>query len=374
MIKKLVCFHNRSDRWPSELLALTPEPKLFLGDLDAYIQTKADAKIAFVTPFGPYGTAFPNIDEKFAQQLIDHSDLVFFHDWELHDFHALFIDKYTLDKVWYIFPGMSRDQNLAARPNVITNPDWFWMARDPYMAEDLLRNKLTQLTGNSQPKPYAFDALLGRSRPHRDLIYQSINDSINREKFLYSYQQEMSWEEFETQGLAVGADLDLTAICKAQNIEPHPGYWLPIGGITVMYAAIISTEVYNQTAYSIVAETEWHNTMVLFTEKLVRPMLARRLFVLFGPVGYLELLQQLGFRTFSDIIDESYDKEVDYETRWRMAWEQVEWLCEQDQSIIFSAIEEVVEHNFQLLMTTDWQSHYVGQVQSLINRVLEEQA
>ena len=43
------------------------------------------------------------------------------------------------------------------------------------------------------------------------------------------------------------------------------------------------------------------------TEKIFKPMMLEKPFVVNGTKGYLKELKRLGFKTFSDVIDESYD-------------------------------------------------------------------
>ena len=97
---------------------------------------------------------------------------------------------------------------------------------------------------------------------------------------------------------------------------------------------VIPISVFNQTAYSIVAETDFDNTLSMFTEKIAKPMIARRLFVVFSGYQYLHNLRKQGYRTFDGIIDEGYDQIRDDQTRLNAAFEQVLWLCEQDQQQI----------------------------------------
>ena len=73
-----------------------------------------------------------------------------------------------------------------------------------------------------------------------------------------------------------------------------------------------------------------------------------------GWQNYLANLRKLGFQTFGDIIDESYDTETDALIRWRRAWEQMQWLADQPQSEILEKIRPIVEHNFNHVMTTNW--------------------
>ena len=90
---------------------------------------------------------------------------------------------------------------------------------------------------------------------------------------------------------------------------------------------------------------------------------------MFAGQGYLANLQQLGFQTFGDVIDESYDSELDDLVRWRQAWDQVEWLKSQPQAQILEQIRPIVEHNFAVMMTTNWYDQFRQQLEQDFVRI-----
>jgi hypothetical protein len=128
--------------------------------------------------------------------------------------------------------------------------------------------------------------------------------------------------------------------------------------------------VFNRTAYSIVAETDHDNTLSFFSEKTAKVLLARRLFVAFTGYKFLYNLRTLGFRTFDNVIDESYDQIKHDGDRYAAAFEQVKQLCSMPQQQILDQIRPIVDHNYTLIMDTDWTQYATDQVQLQINRVL----
>jgi hypothetical protein len=93
---------------------------------------------------------------------------------------------------------------------------------------------------------------------------------------------------------------------------------------------------------------------VFYTEKTVKPILARRLFITLGNRYHLEGLRRLGFKTFHGIIDESYDSIEGTTDRHNAALEQLKWLCEQDQEDILKRCRDIVDHNYNLMYGNDW--------------------
>jgi hypothetical protein len=139
-----------------------------------------------------------------------------------------------------------------------------------------------------------------------------------------------------------------------------------VQGVIVSLSQIIPHELYSQTQYTLVAETQTDNGWSFFTEKIAKPILARRLFLVVSGQHYLRNLRQLGFKTFEGIIDESYDNEPDLETRISMVLEQVKCLQQKDAQIIKSQIVDVTNHNFDVMMRSDWQKQLIKELQAVL--------
>lgn len=83
-------------------------------------------------------------------------------------------------------------------------------------------------------------------------------------------------------------------------------------------------DLYEDTYFHIVTETRVENDPTCFiSEKTWRPILNLQPFIYFGGYRALAKLKELGFYTFGDIIDESYDNEPDPLKRFNMAKMQV---------------------------------------------------
>ena len=62
----------------------------------------------------------------------------------------------------------------------------------------------------------------------------------------------------------------------------------------------------------------------------------------------------MGFQTFDNIIDESYDQELDPELRFKKAFDQVLHLCQQDQATTLAQVKPITQHNYNLFRARDW--------------------
>lgn len=188
-----------------------------------------------------------------------------------------------------------------------------------------------------------FDVLLGRRKPHRDIIYNNVDHNKNVVRYfpepidndIRTYKNtEFEWP---TEQLTYSNGLYMTA----DEVQ--------VNGTIVSLSQIIPTNIYNRTRYSLVAETCADNDWSFFTEKIVKPMLAKRLFVVASGQYYLQNLRSLGFKTFENIIDESYDSIADMPERMQSVCNTVKSLEGRDPYIA-----AIVDHNYHHLMNTNW--------------------
>ena len=108
---------------------------------------------------------------------------------------------------------------------------------------------------------------------------------------------------------------------------------------------VIPFKIYEKSACSIVCETYPSNNFSFFTEKIAKPLIAGRLFIVIAGQHYLRNLRSLGFKTFDGIIDETYDSEPNNEIRWQMAIEQAISLTDNNQQEIYDRCKDIFNHN-----------------------------
>jgi len=200
-------------------------------------------------------------------------------------------------------------------------------------------NYISQLQP-TETKRYFFDALLGTQRLHKNLVHGFIQNYANKDKFLISYtgnpftSPESNWIK--------SVDNEIPGQLLTYNKTQQANS-----------SCVIPYLIYNQCWYSLVAETvgSYPN---FYTEKTGKPLLSKRLFVMFAAKHHLKHLRDFGFKTFDGIIDESYDNIEDQETRYQQAWKQVEFLMNQNPLAIYEQAECVLDHNYNHFMNTDW--------------------
>ncbi len=160
---------------------------------------------------------------------------------------------------------------------------WFWY----YMYDKHKNNKFNFDHTN---KKYDFLYLNKEPRAHRKKLYNKLFDNGILENSLHT-----CWP-----------DRKLPAEYELPWAQDYPRYGMDQD---------IYEKPYNDTACSIVSETNDNDYEVFMTEKIWKPIIAQQLFVVHGNYLYLQKLRDMGFRTFNNYFEEAYDLDRDPDMR-----------------------------------------------------------
>jgi len=312
-----------------------------------------------------------NIIDKTAeyQELADKCDLLLLWNEELHYYQYnncneknLYSNILKNSKIFVITGGIITDERFNFKS--VTNLSWLKQCVKIYKD---LQFKLNELSPSSS-KPFTFDALLGLQRFHRDFVYKKIIKNNLQDKIITSYLNDITSESwYRDDDVDYGQYIEDKNNSKLMSNNSIMYYDKP-----VWIAHVIPFGVYNKSAYTIVTETGYKNGVSFPTEKTAKPILGKRLFITFSGQYFLRSLQELGFKTFDDIIDESYDLIEDNEQRFEKAWRCVEQLLNLPQEEILEKVKPIVEHNFNHLMNFPFDDFVKQQcTEILLNRYNE---
>lgn len=123
-------------------------------------------------------------------------------------------------------------------------------------------------------------------------------------------------------------------------------------------------KLWQRSFLSIVNETVFYPAKLHLTEKVFKPIVCGRAFVLVAAPGNLAYLRRYGFKTFSPWIDESYDDEIDNDRRLDMIAAEVAKLCDRPFIEILQMHQEmqcVLQHN---------KKHFFGEFRRVITNEL----
>ena len=303
-----------------------------------FLSSTADIKVACLEMNYVDGEQTPKILEELKL-----CDLIIVKTIEMHDWVEKIIHDYDWTNITYIIPGKLITKNKKSKILVELN----WICNTAYRYQQEWRHILENNLRPFEQKEIAFDLLYGMPHYHRVFIKNCI--SATEEKYFLQ-------SNFFDPGLGYSQNtkpvVDDSVFWEDDlEIDPDNFYKCVYNGEKVQINCIVPTKVYNKTAYSLITETNASNNYVFLTEKITKPILACRLFIVVSGCGYLKYMQELGFKTFAGVIDESYDQIQNNEDRWQAAYNEAVLLAKQPQQDILRKVAPIVIHNFSHLRT-----------------------
>jgi hypothetical protein len=114
-------------------------------------------------------------------------------------------------------------------------------------------------------------------------------------------------------------------------------------------SANVDIEQLTSALWHVVTETVYFLPKLHLTEKIFKPIVAKRPFILVAAPGNLAYLKSYGFKTFDRWIDESYDNEQDHYIRIEKITAEISKLCALSSAELkqmHTEMQEVLEYNF----------------------------
>ena len=131
-----------------------------------------------------------------------------------------------------------------------------------------------------------------------------------------------------------------------------------IGGAVGDYSHF--SHQYKRIYFNIVTESCYYEDCIYFSEKTFRPISQLTPFLFVGTPFSLAKLREVGFKTFSPYIDESYDEEIDNDKRFFMILDEVKRLCNMTKKEIhkwYYEMEDILIYNQDHFANYKMQDH-----------------
>lgn len=186
-------------------------------------------------------------------------------------------------------------------------------------------------------KPCVFISTVGNQRPQRDYLIDQLLSNLNYKNFILRYS---------------GEDLGIEYLNDIISIDK--GHFDPYIVLYSQYYHNISQslpiDLYNQGQFNLVVESDLDGSDEFFlTEKTIKSLITGMPFVVASTPCFLQHLKKLGFHTYEQLWDESYDQEQDFSSRMKKivelcnSLENFDWAYHQDALKII-ALKNI--HNF----------------------------
>ena len=207
-----------------------------------------------------------------------------------------------------------------------------------------------------------------RWRHHRPILVGmlELNDLID--KGFVSFCKNVDGQTWDgvygyMQGSTQLCDPDLYAsfLENRQRIEDIPDMFLDTPELYINQVQVDNNLDYHyeHTYFSIVNETNYFKDLgegLFLSEKVFKPILRCHPFIIVSRPHSLNKLKELGYKSFSPYIDESYDNELDDYKRLHMIVEETKRLCnlnEDELKLFLAETKKIVEYNYDLLVNKD---------------------
>jgi hypothetical protein len=133
--------------------------------------------------------------------------------------------------------------------------------------------------------------------------------------------------------------------------------------------AVMELKYYMDSYCQIVLESQFdvdQSGGAFVTEKTFKPIKHGQLFFVAGGAGSLQVLRDLGYRTFDHLLDNSYDTITNHTQRWQRLQQSIA-AARPKLPELFAAAQADIEHNQQLFVANKRQ-----RLNSLLEKINEQ--
>jgi hypothetical protein len=232
--------------------------------------------------------------------------------------------------------------------------------------ENLSAQQCTQDIFEKTQKPYKFLFLNGRARPHRKYLYERLQRTGALDQALWTMLDAMPciWRTYKLVENGIDIMATPTPLRHLPAEYEVDRYRTPTFGPIVPDRSNLKQELFNRewgeiylepapyvdTYFSLVSETICAESPYSFrTEKIAKPLAMGHPFIVVSNAGFYRDLHNLGFQTFSHVIDESFDQIENAQQRLDRITEIVTDLCQQDLASFLKECYNVCKYNQQQL-------------------------
>ena len=124
------------------------------------------------------------------------------------------------------------------------------------------------------------------------------------------------------------------------------------------------THDYQTTNIEVVLETLFDDDRLQLTEKILRPIACGHPFILAATQGSLEYLRGYGFKTFDNIIDETYDTITDPAQRLQailIEMKRIATLPHDVKQQVYDSLRSIAAYNQQRFFSTEWHNQLINE-------------
>lgn len=226
---------------------------------------------------------FDDLKRKFVLVNYKEADQLFDLYYEQIDDNLQFFNWLDDNNIYFLNDGRAGKQLKSMLPK-----STFITLHDPFLDMCNIHHYIT-LKDHKPNKNFFCLLQKRRNRGHRDRLWNKLKDRFQDNSICQYHQPEDNMAKFKDLKKDYGP-------IHYENID-----W-PGGSIPIQY--------YNQTYLELTTETLGHidnDDSFFLTEKTLKPIMMKHPSMILAPMHHLKRVRELGFKTYDDHLDESYD-------------------------------------------------------------------
>ena len=198
---------------------------------------------------------------------------------------------------------------------------------------------------------------MGKDRHHRILLWDELDSRnlLQHGECIFHRKRQMQWITNSDERIGNGN----------QYLKPNR-YHIP--HIVRFVSSFLSMDLYLNSWFEVVPETLYEDAFFI-TEKTVRSISSRTPILVLSTPGFLKKLRSMGFQTFGNLINESYDTEPVLEKRISMLADQIQSIIDSGSESFYHASKSILDHNYEVLASISgkWQHNRDQIFHNMIN-------
>lgn len=193
-----------------------------------------------------------------------------------------------------------------------------------------------------------------------------IRNSDYKKLFLCYCRDFSGSREYRSEFIQKIDDKKIKSFCQTQSFD--------FNNISSNSSAEYNSYDISNTAINVILETVFDERVHL-TEKTLRPIACGQPFILANGPGALKYLQSYGFKTFHPLIDESYDNELNSDTRLEMITNEmcrISNLPDEKRKEIFIELDKIAEYNKKVFFSDNFENQVINELKNNLTYALSE--
>lgn len=239
---------------------------------------------------------------RFSGEVI-HDAIVYIddHHWDEHSqkFHVADLLARNPGNHLLVFDHLAHDDQLAHLPHVCL---------PVYLAAETEQFIAAGIVPDWNHKRYCFNFMINKPRPHREWLLRMVD-----QHGLTSWRHSLPWRQSPCASIPV-TDYRFGPEQRLDRGIRNGAYLN-----CQTYQGLLQTAVFEPTCVSVITEPCWQEREVMITEKTVMAIYAGTLPLWVGGWRLPDVMRELGFDVFDDVMDHGYSTLADPEQRMQQA-------------------------------------------------------